>query len=578
MSAGVGTLLRYQWKLWRNHWRRDSRNRGQMLGGAIVAPIFMGALFGATLYFLNHSGLLEMLALRTNLASVQQTIAEIALEALSISSTTTFVVICLGALQQAFETFYLGPDLPLLLTSPTPRRVVFLFKLLMNMRWDAIMVLITAIPIWLAFALWLGAAPGFYLVLAVGWLCLLVLVSGLGVALAMVLVRFISVPRLRQIMLSSFLSVGLILVVAIQSLATGALNRAGIVQLLERRFLARQAWLPSVWLSRGLSAVMAGHVAEGWPWLVALALGALVALALAYAASAQLYSTGWSSAQNAEDTGKGAVPTRASKVARLERFASRAPYWALVLKDLRLFFRQPMQWYQAAVGTVAIVMVLISFAGQTRDAPSSLIIALVMSYIGASTFAMNLSLRGITREGLSWWLLQVCPLSEERILRAKFMTALIPTAIYAEAALAGMHIVLKLPWFFLFLSTPVMLAMVIGMIALDVTVGIWRADLQAVETRNADVVAVLVSQILNYVYLSPALFLMGVLILTRQSTELARVLALLFVMTIAFVPLTLLVVAQTRRYGLRALRALRLSEDIPSPFPLRLRKKSAANL
>lgn len=560
MKANVGTLLRYQWKLWRNQWRPDSRHRGHVLAAAFILPTFLIALFFASLYFLRWSGLMELHALGMLAPIAQQAASELTLEVLSISSTTTLIVISLGALQQAFETFYLGPDLSLLLSSPLSRQVIFAFKFLMNMRWDAVMVLVTAVPIWLAFAVSMRAPLVFYLGFLVGWLGLLVFVSGMGVTLTMLLVRFIPMSRFRQLMLSSFLTVALVFVAAVQSLATGVWNRDSIVRLLERRVLEQQIWLPSVWLSRGLVYFMMGSVQQAWPWLVALSAGAAIMFALAYLASARLYSVGWSSAQSMEG---GRSSKRSTRVG-----CPVTPVWALVRKDMLFFFRQPMQWYQAALSTVAIVIVLTSFVGQQRDAASALVLSLVMGYVGASTFAMNLSLRCITKEGLSWWILQTSPLAEASILRAKFLAAFIPTSLYACLALGGMQAVLRLPWFVFMLSLPVMLMMVVGMIVLDIAVGIWRADLQqAVETRNADVIAVLVSQILNYLLLTPMLLLLGVAALWGRGVALPRLWLLVFALGVAILPSSALAVVIARHYSLDALRALRLSESAP-PFGL----------
>lgn len=562
MSAVLGTLLRCQWRLWLNAWRPESRIRPQAVGTIVAVPLFMAALFGGTFYFLSYSGLQEMFSLGEAWSIAHRAAVGLTVEALSMASTTTFLVICLSALEQAFETYFRARDLALLLSAPIPRKVVFAFKFLMNMRWDATMVLVTAMPIWLAFAVWLGAPAAFYLALVVAWMLLLILVSGLGTMVAMALARFISGGRLRQILLSFLLSVGLLFVIVVQGLITGVWGREGILRVLEVQFLTRQAWLPPVWLSRGLVGLMVGDLRDAWPWLAGLGGAATLSFAAAHWVSMRLYGRGWSHTQEAEG---GSVRSARE---RQDRFHLTAGKWALVRKDLTLFVRQPMQWYQAVLGTIAMVMVLLNFLGQQRDSASAFMLSLVMGYVGASTFAMNLSLRGVTREGICWWILQVSPLSEKDILRAKFGTALIPTTCYACLALAGMHGALRLPWFIFVLSAPVLLSMVTGMIALDLAVGLWRADFQrASETRNADVAAVLVSQLLNYVFLSPGLFLLSLPSLTTMLGAQIDLPTVVLASAGVFLPLSALVVVACCRYSLRALRALRLSEQAP---PLQL--------
>ena len=562
MIAHLGILLRHHWRLWRNAWRPDSRNRRQVIGVVVAVPLFMVALFAGTRYFLGYSGLIELLSLGETWSGARGSAAVLTLEALSMSSTVTFLILCLSALEQAFETFFLAPDLALLLAAPISRRAVFVYKFLANMRWDVTMVLVMAIPIWLAFAVWLQAPPIFYLALVLCWFLLLVLVSGLGTLLAMALTRLISGPRLRQIVMSFLLSVGLLVVVLIQGLITGLWNRESILHALEVQFLSRQAWLPSVWLSKALAAFMLGDGWAAWPWLAGLSGAAVLSFTIAHWSSMRFYSEGWSRAQEAE---RGS-PRRAIRRGRRIRQISLT--WALARKDLRLFFRQPMQWYQAVLGTVVMVMVLINFSKQTRDEPSAFMLTLVMSYVGASTFAMNLGLRGVTKEGLCWWVLQVSPLSEVEILQAKFLTAFIPTILYACLALVGMQVVLGLPAVISLLSLPIMLCMVTGMLALDVAVGIWRTDFQrATETRNADVAAVLVSQMLNYLLLAPGFLILSLTPLLAKLDVHVDLFTLVLLSSAVFLPLSVLVVMVSWRYGTRALRALRLSEDVP---PIRL--------
>lgn len=560
MSAGLTTVLRCQLRMWRNAWRPSSHGRGQLIGTTVCAPLFGLSLYCAAAYFMRFSGLTEMLRLSVTYEIARDTLTEMIREALSLSTTTSFLVIALGALQQAFETYYLAPDLPLLLTSPLPRRAVFALKFALNMRWDAMMVLVTALPIWLAFATWLGAGWSFYVALCLGWVALLVLVSGVGISLAMLLVRLVSGPQLRQIMLSFLLTITFVVLVAIQGMVTGLWTRDNVAGLLERHLLAQQTWLPPVWLSRGLVALLMDDARAAWPWLALMAAAALLAAAVAAGVSRRVYSAGWASAQA---TATVATGRRRSPGHRL--FATHAPAgMALVVKDLRLFTREPMQWYQAVVGIVAVAMVTINFAGQKRDASTALVMSLIMSYVGASTFALNLSLRAITKEGLNWWIIQTSPLVESDIYKFKLLAAIAPTGLFATLALAGMCAVLHLPFSLWALALPVLLALVLGMLTIDMAVGIWRADLQrAAETRNADVVAVMMSQILNYALLTPAIaLLMRRALLGDRGAE-ASPISMLLILGGVLLPLCLVILILGQRFSVRALRSLRLSDSGP---------------
>ncbi|MBM4430368.1 MAG: hypothetical protein FJ026_08500, partial [Chloroflexi bacterium] len=543
------SLLRCQLRIMRNAWRPDSRGRSHLFAALLVVPLFMFMLFAFSVYFLSYSGLV-----RASSPIAQPAVPENTVEMLSISSTTIFLVISLGALQQAFETFYLAPDTSLLLASPISRRAILTVKLLANMRWDALMVFMTAVPIWVAFGVWLHVPPIFYPLLFVGWLLLLILVSGLSVALTMLLVRIVPAPRLRQVVLSFLFGIILLVVVLFQGIVSGAWSREGVLSILERGLLTRQIWLPSVWLSRGLLAFVLGHPGEGWPWLALLALGTILAALLAYAAGAQLYARGWVGALNTES---GAARRRRAQA--WSRPTS--PTLAVMRKDLRLFSRQPIEWYRAALGLVAMATALAVFTAEERQASRALVLSLAMGFVGASTFAVNLSLRGVSKESFNWWILQASPLTEGGILWAKLLTAFVPTAFYACLAMVGMQLLLRSPLVVLPLSIPVMLAMVAGLTALDLAIGIWRADFrQAAETRNADIVSVLVSQAANYFLLTPALIMPSLSALWANPNKQVELLRTLLAEAVLLIPLNALVVLCARGYSLRKIRALRLSE------------------
>ena len=557
MSAHLRTLLRFQARQVRNSFRSDARGRRRLLVSLCILPLFALSLLVATRHLVTASGLLELYALGELSELAQRSATNLTLEGLSVSATITFVILCLGSVDQAYETLYQSRDTILLLSAPIPRSALFGYRLLLNLRWDAIMVLVMALPIWVGFGIWLRAPLLFYLALPVGWLLLMLIVSGIGTALAMLLTRWIPPSRLRQVMVTFMMVIGFSLVAGLQALITGLLTRDGMVQLMQANMLTRQGWLPSVWLSRCLGALLIGEPLTALPWFLALFGGAALCLYLAYRTAMRSYTIGWS---NAQDSGEAAKPDR-----RQPQFSTRrTPMLAVVHKDLLLFMRQPAQWYQAALGTLAIAMVLVNYVGQERDAAGGLMIALVMSYVGASTFAMNLSLKAFSNEGKSWWLLQSAPLSDRQLFRAKLLMAGAPTATYALLALLIMQRILAVPWGYALASLPVCLVMVAGMICADVAIGLWRADLQAPVSRNADPVAALVSQGVNYFMLAPAILLLAlppVLAARGIDVPLAALLALTGGIAVLESGLAMLL---SRRLALGILRALRHGEPIPS--------------
>ena len=549
-------FARHQVRLWRNALRRDSRNRGHVIGVLIVLPLWMAFLYVGTLYFVGYSGLDELGILAGYEATAARSLRSMSLETLTVSSTTASIVLCLGSLDQAFETFYLGRDLPILLAAPIPRWRVFIYKYLLNMRWDTTMVLAMAMPIWLAFGAWQHASLLFYVALVACWAALVAIVSGIGSLLAMVVSRHVPAPRLRQLTLTVGLGLGLLVVMLIQGFVTGAWTQEGIRRMLESQALSRQVWLPPIWLSNALVSLLFGDTRAAMPWMVGLVMAAGGFLALGGCISTRVYAAGWSRSQDSPSRRQRGGQDRVGRRWRPMRFLTR---WPLVRKDLILFARQPTQWYQVLLGTVVIAMVVANVSAGGSDAASGLVLSLVMANVGAGTVGMNLALRGVSREGQSWWVIQSAPLPARTILRSKYMASLAPTGIYAGLSLIAMQRALRVPLAALLVALPTVLAMAAASVAVDVAIGIARTDFErASETRNADVVAVLASQSAKYLLLAPALALLGLpAVLTGAIWS--QPLAIAAMLAGVYLPVSALLCWAALRYGREGLAALLLS-------------------
>jgi ABC-2 type transport system permease protein len=153
---------------------------------------------------------------------------------------------------------------------------------------------------------------------------------------------------------------------------------------------------------------------------------ALAVVAVEWLGSRVFYE-GWQRAM----TGGGSRERRPTLTARLEPLLGRLPgdVRAMLMKDLRAFLRDPMQWSQAAIffGLLGLYFVNIrSFdytmlGGQWRNIMAFLnvfSISSVMCSLGARFVYPQLSL-----EGQTFWILGLAPTTVRRILMTKFWTA-----------------------------------------------------------------------------------------------------------------------------------------------------------
>ncbi|MBI3942944.1 MAG: hypothetical protein HY326_08020 [Chloroflexi bacterium] len=540
-------LLRANLLGWSNRLRRKgTRGRSAAFAGLILTPLSMLAVYGLT---------------RLMLAFVRLRLPDqpwaITFELMAVATTTAFFVLVTNSVRQAFETFYLGTDLPILLASPLSRRTIFRFKFITNVVRDATVALVLAVPAWLAFGQAFQAPGSFYLTMLLGWFFLLILISGFGVLLAMAIVRAIPAPRARQFLLSFSLLIPLGGVGAIQAFLSGVLTPDEIFTALAGSHLQQATLLPPVWLAQMLATQVPGFAFAGSfanPFML-LTGASLFFLGLSVILAEQLYASGWSLVQ-----GQPLAPRHRTGWHWFKLKPS--PVRAILLKDLRTFLRQPAQWYYLASGALLLVFTAMGATTTDRGVLVKGTVAVMMAYVAASTFGMVLSLYSLSRESHNWWIIQASPLDAREIYRAKWLYALIPTAVLSLIGMTFIQILGGIEISQILASALLLTLLNITMVSINVAMGTWRADFtRPPETQGGDPLTVIVAQSVNYGY---GLFPILVIFLVRASPIWPQMLhtggvsGLILAVTVAYMLISIPLILISHRLGVSILARLRV--------------------
>lgn len=200
---------------------------------------------------------------------------------------------------------------------------------------------------------------------------------------------------------------------------------------------------PNTWFADGLMAAADGRLGDTVFAIVLLVANAALILWLAcLAARAWLLSV----LTSAEGGGK--RTRRRGLLAGLDQLFGPLPQpgRALIVKDIRLFWRDPAQWIQFAVffGLLAL------YAGNLSASSAMLATSTMRSWIAALNVAVCLLVLAtlttrfvfplISLEGRRWWLLGLSPVSLGTVLRLKLALAATTTAgITVGLALLSAH-------------------------------------------------------------------------------------------------------------------------------------------
>ena len=347
-------------------------------------------------------------------------------------------ILLLSNIINALSTFFLARDLDTLVSAPVDWLGLYTAKLtetIINSSW---MVMLLVVPVLVAYGVVYHGGLIFPFVAVGALLPFLLLPAIIGSAVTLLLVNVFPARRTRDILsviaiLAASAVVVLFRVMRPERLARpeGFRNLVEFVSVLK----TQSPWSPSDWMQQAVMSWLTG-TPDPLPfyllWSTAAALFVLGA-----ALHAWLYPIGFTKAQEA-----GKQVAKSGAVSRITR-SLLAPIGVLrrelVLKELRIFFRDSTQWSQLILLAVLIVVYVfnVKFLPLKADGVSHFLRnvipfcnLLVAGFVIASV-AGRFIFPGVSLEGRTWWLLRASPIDIGDLLWAKFWVGTTPLLVLA---------------------------------------------------------------------------------------------------------------------------------------------------
>lgn len=331
-----------------------------------------------------------------------------------------------------YGSLFRARDLPLLLTLPARPARVFLHKFQEAVLMSSWAFLLLGSPMLLAYGI-RAEAPWYYYAMTVPFLMAFVYIpAAVGSILCLAIVHWM--PR-GQVVLLFFLALlilgglGLLAWTVLATPHNDLLTPDWFQELLGRLRLTEHRLLPSWWLSTGLLQAAAQEPSESILFLVLLISNALFFRQLALGTAGRLYLRAYHRLHGrlgARRRVRGAWIDGLTRglTARLPRQVG-----LLIVKDMRLFRRDPVQWTQFLVFFGLLTFYFVSVRRLNYDMYYvgwvNMVSFLNVSVVGLllSTFTTRFIFPMISLEGRRFWILGLLPLRRETILWSKLWFA-----------------------------------------------------------------------------------------------------------------------------------------------------------
>ncbi len=421
------------------------KNRVLRSGWSAYIKSFLILVLVALFFF---GGLEFLSGVLTKLQGLEGNVGTIvALKGLSLLLMLVFFLLIFSSLLAGINNFYLAKDLPLVLSSPVSWESMYYSKWIETSVKSSWMILFAILPVFVAFGVFFSASPLYYVILLPLLIMFVLIPSGIGIMLSILLMAFMPAKRAKNIFIFLGLLMLGILFLLFRFLKPERFANpewfANLTIFLSEMKLPVSVFLPSMWVTEILSPFFNARGDLPFFYVLLLLFTALVCIvfgnwlfhALFYAGLVKAQQSSGRESVGSDVLSQGGI---AGTIMNIPSLFFRGYRRALINKDIIMFFRNVGQSSQILLLFAIIVIYLFSIKAlpvewgtlvsmKLRYLISFFNIGLVAFVVTAVATRFVLPLVG--DEGRPFWIIRVSPISMGSFLWSKFMMAFPPLLV-----------------------------------------------------------------------------------------------------------------------------------------------------
>ncbi len=443
------------------------RSAGKALTLGLMGGVFWLAAYGILYRILRY------------FQSVEDIGDLLAAKLLGLILLTFLGILLLSNVVTALSTFFLARDLDLFMSAPSDWLQIYTAKLVETIVHSSWMVALICLPILVAYGQVYHGGPAFYLTSAISLVPFFVLLAAVGSAVTLLLVNVFPARRAKDIL--GVIAVGAAggVVLLIRLLRPEVLARPeGFRNLGEFMALLRgptSSWLPSEWAAGAIMGVAQGDFD---PFTLALlwtsGLGMVVLGAIVHE---RFYPGAFTRSQ--EGAQRHIAGRRLGSLLGVVFRPLGLRRSELLLKDIRIFFRDTTQWSQLILLAVLVVVYIYNISALPLYTDGvSFYFAQLISFVNVGLTAFVLSaiaarfvLPAVSLEGPTLWLLRSSPMRTSDLVWTKYWIGTVPLLIVALLLTLGTNLLLKVQPSMMVLSLTTIAAMTFALAAMALAFG-----------------------------------------------------------------------------------------------------------
>jgi ABC-2 type transport system permease protein len=480
-----------------------------------------------------------------------------------------FVMLVFSNLIIGYSTLFRNRETQWFLSLPVTHRDIYHWKFFEALVISSWALVFLSAPMMVAYGQVHDVPLIFYVQIALVYVPFVIIPALFGSWLILFLVRVLARPIVQNgLAVLGVASVLTILFVVNPVTDADALHQDDVLsfdQLLRHTRLSVNPYLPSAWLAKSVLSWGEGLTTQGAFFFLLLLSNAMMGMLIGFELMGRLFYGSWTVAlssraerfqRKAEARRRGAF--HRSLIEWVTDFIGlfSRPYAALVLKDVRLFWRDPTQWIQFMIFFGLLCIYVLNLRNVAFNFHSDFWETMI-SYLNLGASALTLStlttrfvFPQFSLEGRRLWLLGLAPVGLHRILLQKFWLSCLTAMTITVSLNVASSVLLHMSW-----SKLLFFAMSIALMATALSglaVGLGAVFPNFKEDNPSKIVSGFggtLCLVISFIYISVFVALLAVRDLRRVnlpipiSDSVALALALVLSLGILFIPM----VAATHR-------------------------------
>jgi ABC-2 type transport system permease protein len=374
----------------------------------------------------------------------------LAVRVLALFFLTLFAMLAFSNILVAYSTLYKSSETDFLFSLPMDEREIFANRFVETLSYSSWAFLFLGIPLMVSYGIVFHVKWYFYPALPLFFLPFVAIAGMLGTIVIVILLRIFPKMSFRAVAgLIGLLGIGFAFFL-FRSFSVSRISQLEIIdQILSALKTTQSPFFPSHWLNEGVLAAGRGDLRDSAFFFGLLLSNALMIAMVSLWMAGFLYHSGWAALRGSGFTRY--YPVGKGLLSRVETLVKplRSPTRSLVMKDLRLFWRDPSQWAQFAIFFGLLIVYVTNlwnyekYIGpewQTRIAFLNLAAAALVLAVLTTRFVFPL----FSLEGKRFWIVGLAPIKRSRLLVQKFVLSIATTLVFTETLMIVSSNALKL--------------------------------------------------------------------------------------------------------------------------------------